>query len=181
MILTTLATVQEELGITEDITRLIEQASARIVAYCGREFHFETGTVEYLRAAERQFLVPDREPIVSITEIRIKDTVIPASEYSVRGRMIFRRDGWGPMAAEVKITFDSGWVTPEQEALNPTLTRTLPHDVEDACIGLVTHLYRNKGQDPAVTGEKVGDAQQAYEMAGMPARIAELLRPYRWI
>lgn len=105
---TTLAHVKSDLGLTDVnadrddvLTRMIDDASAAIVSFCGRQFARDTVT-EKLEGYDRTTLMLDRTPIVQVTEVRFKGAVIsPASGFDNDGGwsvhdpvagMLFRQD-----------------------------------------------------------------------------------------
>jgi len=175
--LSTLATVREELLIVGEeayLTRLLNEATALIESYCWRQFHFVANTTE--THIGWKTIVLRRPPVVRVVTVTVDGVLV--TDWTLSGRLVTRRGDW-PTRAEIRVVYDSGWVTPEQVRLTPTLTRTLPFDVERACIDLVVHLFRTRGEDKAITGESVGKATVAYDRSGLPVSIAESLKRYQ--
>jgi len=61
--------------------------------------------------------------------------------------------------------------------------RTLPHDLERACVELCRSRYYQRQNDPAVSQKTVGDLSISYDGTAMhealPASVTRLLKPYR--
>lgn len=69
----------------------------------------------------------------------------------------------GTERASIKVTFDGGWVTPQQAADDALLTRNLPYDLEEGCIRSVVRSFKNKNRDPDIitkTTEQVSTTWQ---------------------
>lgn len=184
--LTLVATAAAELGLTVDATvttvleRLIRVASDAIVKHCDRPLHYAAAAVEKLKGHGQPRLVLNRTPLVSVGSIAIDGGEVDADDYSLEDTeagFIFRESGWqntgqvspgisqdflaGTEEAVVVVTFAGGYVTPYQ-ASSLALTRTLPYDVEQACLETVTALYRRRGMDPTIASESMGDASVSY-------------------
>ncbi len=208
--LTTLATVLDELGLTSDsgtqdarVERYIHTASQAIEKWCGRNFCKATVT-ETMAAPDTQRLYIARTPLVSVTSVTFYDTVISADDYEIDNAdagSIFRRTGWmgddlaamgiagdalrgTKRANAVSVVYVGGYVTPAQGG-----TRTLPYDLEMACVLTAVSLYRSKGADRRIASETVGDASVSYggvntaigRGAGgiIPDEAAAILEKYR--
>jgi hypothetical protein len=189
--LTTIATCEAELGLTASaqdalLTRYINGASDIIEQYIGRSLYNDGAAVEDVPGAKDAFLFVDRSPIVSITSIVwLGDNgTVDASTYSVwdaDAGMIYRADGWEPTKISAtafqryRVTFDGGYVTPEQGG-----TRTLPFDIENVCVDLVNIMWRQKGADPTVKSESVLNTSISYDRSGMlTGAMMRVLDAYR--
>lgn len=211
--LTTLAEVKTELmisGSSEDsyLERLIESASARIAGYCNRAFYWEADIAEAVAGYGHNNLIVLRAPIVSISSITYSDSAVDADNYSVgdaEGGLIYRKDGWSWTASyrvsaspekfpgsenkSYEVIYSGGYVTQNQVDLDGSLTRTLPYDLEDACIEFVTSRYSARGRDRNLTSEKIGAASETYAQSsssdvsgtgkGIPDSIKGTLNVYR--
>ena len=101
LLLTTRARVTEDLGTLPAadvafVDRLIREASAAIVTYCGRPFARETVT-ETVPAYGDIHLMLSRTPLVEVTAVTFDSTVVPVTDYSIANRergLLYRRRGW---------------------------------------------------------------------------------------
>lgn len=208
-VLTTLATVKDELGITdatEDIRleRYIQVASDAIVRYCRRKLHRETGIIEKHAGAGFPRLFLDRLPLVSVTEVKLDESVITDFDLvDLATGLLYRDAGWtrrafraagivqqpvtGTDDENIQVTYVGGFITPEGDPGQGT--RDLPLDIEQACIDTVTSIRANRSRDSNITAEKLGDASVTYggvnsgagQGAGglIPDGVIGTLKPYR--
>lgn len=203
--LTLPATAAEALGVEPSdprLPRLIAVASEVIRRYLDRpQLHYGAVIVERLRGyAEQVRLRLGVLPVVSVTTVVLPDgTSLAASEYTIEdpaGGVLYRSVGWpytglvragllydspavGTEAQSIVATYAGGWVTPAQVG-----TRTLPYDLEEACIQVVSALYRSMGKDPLVASESLGDYSVSYRgqmpLGGMvPDAVLAQLDGYR--
>lgn len=203
--LTIVATVKTELGISNNdddtfLGTLIKQASAFIRKYTGRVFERQTLT-ETLPGTGFVDLYTTRTPIISITSITLNGTELSSDEYTLNdadiGQIIRHDDAdvpsgvvwplsnrprsglslhiqWGAFANNISITYVAGYLLPAEDA------RTLPRDLERACIELVKMFFEKRTSDPSVRFEKIGDAAQAFEVnKQLPLTITMVLD--RWV
>ena len=205
--LTMPATVATELagGVLQSdprLPRLIAVASDAIVAHLGRQLHYGASITEKVKGYGRPRITLDVTPIVSIASITLPDgTVI--TDYvreNDRAGLVFRRTCWpstalsrgglppanapapGTEEPSIIAVYAGGWVTPAQNAATPALTRTLPYDIEEACIQTVVGLYRGNGRDQDVASESLGAYSVSYRnpSAGgvLPEKVLPLLQKY---
>lgn len=207
--LTTPATAAAELGITQSdarLKRLISVASSAIRRYLERPLlHYAAGHVEKVPGFGRPRLVLSRTPVLSVASVVLDGATFAASEYSIEDAdagFLWRSGGW-PSTASVQgglvqsdpavgferagyvVTYTGGWVTPAQADTagwgGPA--RSLPEELEQACIDTVTALYRSGGNDPSVSSESMGDYSVTYRdshQAGViPARAMPMLDMWR--
>lgn len=207
--LTTLSDVETELGDTSPadayIQRLINAVSEQIAAYCGRTFYYEEAIEEDVPGYGNTLIHVSRTPLLSIDSITFEGSTVDSDDYSIYSAdagSIFTSYGWywtacsntspapiGLVGTEDKdytVTYDGGYVTPQQAADDENLTRSLPYDLEDACIREVVTRYRNKARDLSVTSEKLGSAAVSYRDASGSAGfwspgVKEVLDKYRRI
>lgn len=203
--LTTLQTALDELDLVSDggaqdarLERYIAAASDFLARECRRTF-YRGDVVESLPAFGSAYLLVSRTPIVSVSAITYSGSTIAASEYSVRDAdagMIYRAAGWpwsasslpsitwpavpGTEAAVVQVTYTGGYVTPAQVA---TLgARTLPYDLEDACLAIVATRFARRGRDLSVKSEALLSHSVAYadgeEGGMMPAIVRDVVAKY---
>jgi hypothetical protein len=211
--LTDLATIKDELSISgstldDRLTRLINEASDAIERYCRRKLTYAEVESEPQAPSGTGTLVLDRYPLIEVTEIRYDEAVVDASQYVVEDAesgIVRRMNGvWLPQDLTISgspsqdgvpgtgrkiiaVDYAGGYVTPNQVA--DELPRTLPYDLERACLSTVTQLYRQRGRDTSIASEQLGDAQVSYRLpnaiigtgAGgpIPDEVLPLLSRYR--
>lgn len=206
--LCTVALVETELGLAsgaddDRIERLIESASRTINRYCNRPegFHSESARVDDVPGKGTVLLHVPKTPINSITSIVYdpsdSNDTVDSSEYAIQGDgehgAIYREGGWrwdvayaqaiqlhplpGTEQFLYRVTYNGGYVTRPQGG-----TMTLPHDIEDACIQLVSQRYRWNPRDAGVASERLLSWNASYRtgVAGWDIdSVAAQLAPYR--
>jgi hypothetical protein len=202
--LTTLEAALGELSQTGDggpldarVERYIMAASDQIARACGRTLHYGTGIEERVAGLADVRLLLERAPIVQVASVEVDDEgELDADAYEVNLDLgtLLRVDGdvW-PMKAQstggvrpqakpgtelptVTVTYAGGWVTPAQAT--GQLPRTLPHDLELACLELVASIWARRGRDGRLTSESFESSTYAYEASGLPPTVAALIAPY---
>jgi len=173
---TTLNVVKDEMLITgssEDavLVDMIRQSRDLIVRYCNREFARET-IQETLDSDGTVNLMISRTPLVSITQIKDDGTTISSTLYSIDDAdagIIFRESGWTTTQLwghnieafpihqgrrDWEVTYVGGYIMPG----STEGTVTLPYDLERASIDIIKSKFYQRGDDPTIQSEKVGDA-----------------------
>lgn len=201
--LTDLATVKDELNIpTSDtskdafLSRAITQASAAIASYCNRVFAVET--VQDVIHPERDaypYQVPggvaplqlSRWPLVAVAWVSIVDP--PGTTTTLLEGSDFQSDlarGW--LIRLNKYTgYPSSWDPVMTTAVYQAGYASIPADLVDATLRLVTARFAARGRDPLLRSEdQPGLGTQAYWVGGMPGvkgafpqEIAAILDLYR--
>lgn len=190
--LTTLANVQAELdldGASDAILRrYISGASIAASQYCNRVFARETLSEQLLpdRRATRLLhggvapLQLARWPLISVASVTENDVLLTeGDDYTVnksRGQLT-RLDAnglpatWPPL--EIIVVYDAGY-------------QTIPADVEDAVIRMVTKRYRAKGRDATLRSEEIPGVRSASywiatgtEAGNITPDVADILDNYR--
>lgn len=210
--LTTLATVKEELGVSgsgddDFLNRAINAASDAIRRYCDRIFYYEEDIEESVRGFGQTRLIVSRTPIVgTISSITYEGTALDTTTYSVEDAnagIIYREYGFnwtaqlgggalgeglpGTEKSSYVVTYTGGYYTPKQYDDDSGEDRSLPWDLEDACIQLVTARYRAKGRDPRINQERLKSWQANYgtmttdRTHQIPMAIRAILNPYKRI
>jgi hypothetical protein len=187
--LTDLHSVQAELGLSGTteagyLQRQIAQASATIASWCGRAFAQETVREVWRPDRWVESLSLARFPVTSIASVIEDGTTLAATDYEVapESGLLYRLSGderttW--RARKITVQYTGGYILPEQP------NRTLPHDVQRACILMVAAAYLAKGRDPMLRSESAQDVGQVSYldpragMESMPPQAAALLQPYR--
>jgi hypothetical protein len=81
------------------------------------------------------------------------------------------------------VTYAGGYVTPQQAADNVLLTRSLPYDLEQACVQGVVAMYRGRGQDQRIAQESLLSYSVSYSQSEVEeiTAVANVIRRYRRI
>jgi len=181
------------------IRRLIDQASAAIVRFCGRPFGKET-YLETVPGFDSVFLMLARTPVLSVSSVtRNGDTITDFTIDNAEAGLLLRETGWAWTAA---VGWNlTGFVMPNSELpkfsvayqagyeLGDDPGPTLPFDVERAAIETVKDMWAMRGQT-ATTGpiksKRVGDLAITYgdlnvtsSRAMLPARVLALLEKWK--
>lgn len=199
--LTLLETAKTELGLSGTasdavVERLINGASEAIERYCRRSFARATVTSERVKGYAGPRLLLERTPIVSVTSIIINGSTIDAAGYYIEkaeAGVLYRPAGWewtaqtqvGSIIQEPSpgteeglylVTYVGGYQTPAQGG-----TRTLPYDLEQACLECVTNFYRGRGKHQALETETEEGKAEPWTGASLTPGARKLLNPYRRI
>lgn len=202
--LTLLATVKIELGIAADtyddaLKRMINAVSRRIRSYCDRIFYYEADIEESVPGYGDTLLRMSRFPILSIDSIAYDGTAIDSDTYSSADKnaaagLIYSEYGWVWTAKSLNsvmgdwvpgteedlytVTYTAGFVTPAQET--GELVRTLPWDLEDACIQAVASRWAGMGRDLSIESEKsLNYSVKYWSTAGdLSQSVKSMLAPY---
>lgn len=150
------------------LERYIKAASALFRRECGRDFEFQAAIVEKAAGYGFTNVYARRSPIVALAQVKVDDAVLSSTAYELRDAgtersKVFRSTGWtwsagtrnepttppvpGTERRYIELTYDGGYVTPQQVVLNNALVRTLPDDIEDAVVSLVVSRWRRRGVD----------------------------------
>jgi hypothetical protein len=180
-LLTTVDAVKVELNIsgTDDdahITNLIQEASDLIKNYTGRVFGKEK-VRETIGAKGLPEILLERTPIVSIEGITFNGLAI--TDYSIQDAdagVLFKVSGWTStelswttfarhpsqyMEPLWAFTYWGGYVLPNwDDTMDP---RTLPHDLERACIDIAKTLYKARNVDGTISRYKIGDTDVSWD------------------
>lgn len=201
--LVTLTTVLDELGLTSDggtqdarLERYINSASAAIASYCNRVFQYEAGIVEKVAGYGSPRLYLSRTPILSISSITLDGSTLNSSDYELddSAQYLYREDGWIWTASvqsavrpqkipftedkDFTVTYTGGYITQQQDD-DAVGTRTLPYDIEDAALQMVTDRWRSQGRDRSIKAEKLGDASITYGSWELSPEVVSVLKNYK--
>jgi hypothetical protein len=163
---TAIAEISGSSGSTSTIERLINVASEAIATYCGREFQLKSRAEYHVpphgeRLLLKNFPVVTSSPGAAIT-VSLDGTSITDFTLEDADTGILRLvGGWGGTSYDLAVdgsvagayqygsgrrvllvTYYGGYVLP-----NDTGTRTLPYELEQACIDTVASLWRRRGVD----------------------------------
>lgn len=204
--------VADELGVGVGDTRLprlIRAASAAIRGYLNvDQLHYQAAFVE---SVEPRMVWPrlllSLCPVLSVASVVLPDgTTVDASTYVLENPklgFLWRSVGWpwtgllqpgilqvDPMVGSAKpgivVTYTGGWVTPAQAATAGWAgpARSLPEDIEEACIQTVVARWHGGPMNPDVQSESLGNYSVSYRAAPaggllpVPASAAALLDNY---
>jgi hypothetical protein len=208
--LTTAATVAGDLGVssTATIERIVTATSRAIATYCNRTFEKAIEITENVPGYGRPVITLSRWPILAISSITERGTLVDAGQYEVIDAdigQIKRLYGcWANTASlggritsseldrypdstvyGIQVEYDAGYVTPGQNATAPIQYPdvTLPEDIQQAAIIVATQWYRSIGVDQNVQSESLGDWSVSYfakkaEGGVFPKIVEQLLAPY---
>lgn len=154
------------------VTRLINAVSRAMSKEAGRPFHYQTGIVERVPGFGGYRLLVERRPVLTLTSIELlamDGTVADTYEtdsYEIEDAslgFIYRELGWpdtaratagfsggivpGSERKSLRVTYTAGYITPFQASVSGGSlgTRTLPEDLEEACLWSVVDLYSRRG------------------------------------
>lgn len=187
--LTTLANVKAELDISNGdsdtlLRRYISGASKAAAHYCNRVFAVETVSEQFLMTGHHRFnprgpLQLTRWPLITVTSVTEDDTLLTVD------------DDYVVNAINGQLTRMSGDVVSCWSALGVTVVyssgyATVPADLEDAVVRMVTRRYRAKGRDATLRSEEIpGVISQQFwiatgdEAGNLTPDVLELLNAYR--
>lgn len=188
--LTTLAAVKADLGLSGSandsaLEALIDQFSDAIGAWCGRTFGAATvrETLEITRLCDRRSILLEQWPVMAISSITVAGEALATDAYvldAAKGELLYRGEAtrftlWP--AGETIAVYSTGYALPDDD------DRTLPHDIERACILMVRSAWTSMGRDPALRSEEsTGVAVFTYfaaQGAGLSLEAQAMLSPYR--
>lgn len=196
--LTTPAAAQAECGTSDDVSALIDRASAAIVRYCGRQFGLQTVTETYrrthdywrdpllsaLRRARPLMLRYAYDQVPSSVTIDAGTALVADTDYEIdlEAGMLWRlfsgaRRHW-QCSTDIVVVYQTGWNLPNDGSPN------LPADVEAACLTLVRGAFNYIASDSTVSRdmtEGVGLVNYFARSASglvMDAGLADMLSGY---
>lgn len=193
----------------ETLTRFITRASGRIETYLGRTLAVQTYQT-VLPAYGRKRLTLPAYPVRAVLRIfEGTDTgtanALTSTDYHVNTESGFieRDEGWawtlqtkadvipfpepGQEYGQYFVEFGAGYVLPAGKDSGSTddgttsTGRTLPHDIEDACIGLVRSMWQSRKRETDLISKKVGDISLTWQpqTGELPDAVMAILAPYR--
>lgn len=183
--LTTLAAVKEYLQLPESESgkdalyeRLIKAASDLLESECRRKFgkavHTET---HYFDDGAGRYVFVRNYPVLSVSGVTDAGGPLGVSEFAAcRNRETYveldrRRSG------PIVIVYEAGFVLPKDEdsGANPPVVRTLPYDLEQACIALVQYYYKT---DISNFSTVFADSGAIIKPASMPGHVVRIIEKY---
>lgn len=197
--LTTFEAVEGELGLRLGanralLARMVGAVSDACENYCGRPFAKATVTSERVKGYGTQRLRLRRTPLLSITSVVLEGATIDSSGYYIEDAdagLLFRSAGWNWTAFELEaasapllagteeasflVSYQGGYVLP----WDTTGTRSLPYDVETACILGVVQLYRDRGKYASLETETEAQEAASWRGVALPKPARSMLNRYR--
>ena len=176
--LTTYANVKEYLGLTDDndedfIGNLITRASDFIAKYCRRVFQ-DADYTEYYNGVGNRSICLKQYPVNSVASLHDDldreygtDHLIATTDYVIdEDAGILTLDGYrfGAGLKNIKVVYNAGYAT-------------IPANLEQACIELVSMKYNTK-ESEGIKSEKIGSYSVSYSEAEIPATIKATLTKY---
>lgn len=179
------------------IERYINSISQGVSKYCNRNFIKDTYT-EYQRGSGRQRLLCNQYPINYITSVTVDDSTasltagtdyITSNASYLASGIIFKEDGWtwsgyelglvGELTAPLdntKIIYSAGYT------LSPESSRTLPYDLENAVIDMITVLYQQQdNQSNGLKSLKQGELTYTWKDTDLIQQYSSTLNSYKKI
>lgn len=189
--LITTATAASFLGCDASDARLpllITAASESIRDFVGYEVQRRTGVVETVVGQGGPHLFLRAGAVTAVASITVDGEEVPVEEYALDGAApdgahtmgrIVRRCGAWPFTGDdsegvhptpqrardtgaIVVTFDAGWVTPGQAALDGALTINLPATFQLAALETVTSAFSGVGQDANVASISMGPSSISF-------------------
>lgn len=172
------------------LERLINAVSGFIEKYCDRKFGKATYTEKY-RGNNRQLLRLNQYPVTAVTLVTIDGNAVNDYEILAEEGMLYRENLWtwtgysiglvGEDAGSkrnIEVQYTAGYVLPKDENLqaNPPIVRTLPYDLEQACILMVQYYYKT---DISYFSTEFAESGSVFKPVAMPGNVEKLLKPYR--
>lgn len=190
--LTNLAAVLDELDLVSDggavdsrLNRFINSASDFIERECGRTFRRADAIVETTPGYGLPWIKLKRTPILTLTSITFLGNAYDVANLDVvddGAGVVLRRVGFpwtafgnngisqrpvpGSEFRDLTVTYNAGYVTPKQVDDTTFTPRTLPGDLEDACVQLAASRFRGRGTDIRLRSE--GGQAQSRTFGGEP-------------
>ena len=162
--LTTVAEVKAELGLTGTefdtyLERQINVVSEKIANYCNRNFGKADYTDQQYKGNDTLYLLLNEYPILEVSRLKIDDyeqDITDLQVFSEEGKIYLPKGFWksglvggvskyntNDIEYNIEVTYEAGYVLPMDDGTPDN--RTLPYDLEQACIDEVVHAYENKG------------------------------------
>lgn len=188
--LTTLANVKAELSITNGdsdtvLRRYITSASKAAAHYCNRVFAEETVSERFLPGHcytwvnNNEILQLARFPLITVTSVTEDDELLVVdTDYLVNSS--------NGQLTRVFEDFTSRWLSLGITVVYSSGYSTIPADLEDAVIRMVTQRYSAKGRDATLRSENIPGVREATywiatgaEAGALTPDVVDLLDRYR--
>ncbi|AEI66946.1 hypothetical protein [Corallococcus macrosporus] len=183
----------------------ITAASEAVASFVGYPLHRRMGVVESVAGTGGPYLWLAGGAVRQVVRVVVRGVELDAESYALEsalmGRLVARSSRWPftgswttgvsptPLEArdtgEVVVTYDAGWVTPGQAALDDTLQVDLPAAIQLAAVEAVTAALSRDGKPGDVASENIGGTSMSYfageggGRAAIPSTARQMLAPYR--
>ena len=157
---------------TADIQHAIAVASRQIDGYCGREFYRARSTANFVGIP--RVITVSRYPLItvhSITTTAGGEALPYRPSYSA---LLY--DGPHGAWGDAVLDYTGGYILPGAP------DRTIPADLEQACLDLARGVYTRRSRAPDIVSESLaGIADVTFQPQAIPLGVRALLDPYRAI
>jgi hypothetical protein len=201
--LTLAATAAEALGVSPSdakLPRIIGAASEAIASYIGRRLHYAAANAERLAGYVNQVrLYLGVTPVLSVAQVVLPDGSVlteAGDDFTLEdAATLYRAAGWpftglvragllydmpavGTEKRGIVATYAGGWVTPAQAASGGWAgpARSLPFELEEACLQTVAALYAKQGADQTVASESLGAYSVSYRLPSAVGNIPDVVK-----
>lgn len=173
--LTTVENVKQYLGIgnpNDDtlLDQLVDAASKFIQTWLNRDFGVQS-YIDKLDGTNGDSLMTKNYPIVSITQVKVDETIIPLATSSLDAGYTFND-------TRVSLQGYAFYRGKNNVKISYTAGMAVPADVEQAATELVAHRYREKDrigmESKGLAGETI-----TYSQKDMPSDVRTLLNNYK--
>lgn len=184
------------------IEQLINAISNDIASKCNRTFRQSTQT-EKITGSGNQIIALGMYPIASVDSVTVNENLIDPSEYEILAECgeLLRQDSIWPSAERcsqgyhfpvpeinqqpapekrnISVAYTGGYILPSQENIksDPPIVRTLPYDLEMACMKMVAIDLQLKGNEHTVS-ETIGPIQSKF-IADYPQSVLDMIERYK--
>lgn len=194
--LTTVAAVAAYIGgvdasdqaINDLLQTLVTSASAFAANYCSRDFRKQTYTQSY-NGTGTSTLMLRAAPVSAVSSLSIEGTSVAAAVngaacygyvFDDAGVVYLRGPYAFPMGAQnVTVTYAAGWVTPGQNAITPATATTLPMDIQQAVIELVSVKYKAQRNNIGISARMIAGETISYSQRDMPPSTKSVFDIYQ--
>lgn len=184
--LTTLETAKDHLGIPssdtsqdKSLSLLISGASNFIEKKTNRRFGKGTYTETYDASGRSPYLYLKAAPVTAFTSLSIDGTAVAAGDmvrYDEVGKLYYKNGVWPQSNQGITVVYSGGYVLPKDATeIN---ARTLPADLELACLMLVDGALNRKGAG-GVASSGSGSMNVSFEKI-YNDDVKALISPYRY-
>lgn len=182
------------------LKELLEYSYDYIVNYCGREFTL-SNNIDYLKGTNSKYLNLSITPIKNITSVKIDGEVLDASNYTIKNKMLFYRNGTFYAKYErffpnnlpdinsteynIEVEYEYGFNLPSvTDAFNIS---DVPKELQYIALDIIQHMYVNSGACPQMKeksvqtgGEQVGKKYYQFDkFKGLTKKQKAILDKYK--
>lgn len=144
------------------IAQKINEVSGFIEEYCNRKFGKAVRTEKY-EGTNTPYLLLKQYPVLRVISVSDNGALISTTEYELydESGMLWRENGWASSSGrrQFSVEYESGYVLPKNHTTE--IPRTLPYDLEGACITLTTIRYLNRDSEN-LTERRIGDSAEKF-------------------